>query len=79
MSEFELSAGVYSPNSLSIVGGEGAIIVDSAGKKYLDCVGGHGVASVGHANLKVAEAVKNAWGKSSLEHCKVKELTLYNF
>ncbi|MCK5471781.1 acetylornithine/succinylornithine family transaminase [Candidatus Gracilibacteria bacterium] len=61
MSEFELSAGVYSPNSLSIMKGEGAIVWDSAEKKYIDCVGGHGVTSVGHSNPKVAEAVKNAW------------------
>ncbi|MFH1546233.1 MAG: aminotransferase class III-fold pyridoxal phosphate-dependent enzyme [Patescibacteria group bacterium] len=61
MSEFELSAGVYSPNPLSIVGGEGAVVWDAAGKKYIDCVGGHGVSSVGHSNKKIAEAVKNAW------------------
>ena len=61
MSEFELSAGVYAPNSLSIVKGEGAVVWDAEGKKYIDCVGGHGVASVGHANREVAEAVGNAW------------------
>ncbi|MBU1089578.1 aspartate aminotransferase family protein [Patescibacteria group bacterium] len=61
MSEFELSAGVYSPNPLSIVGGEGAVVWDAAGEKYIDCVGGHGVSSVGHSNKKIAAAVKNAW------------------
>jgi len=61
MSEYELSAGVYSPNSLSVVKGEGALVWDADGKEYIDCVGGHGVSNVGHANKKVAEAVQAAW------------------
>jgi LysW-gamma-L-lysine/LysW-L-ornithine aminotransferase len=61
MSENDFSAGVYSTGSLSVVKGEGALIWDSEDKQYIDCVGGHGVASVGHANQKIAEAVKAAW------------------
>lgn len=61
MPEYDLSAGVYSPNSLSFAKGEGALLWDSEGKQYIDCVGGHGVANVGHANQKVAEAVKQSW------------------
>ncbi len=61
MNEFELSAGFYSPNSLSIVRGEGALIWDADGRQYIDCVGGHGVSNVGHGNQKVAEAIKSAW------------------
>ena len=61
MDEFQLSAGFYSENALAIVGGSGATVIDSSGKKYIDCVGGHGVAAVGHSNLKVAEAIQAAW------------------
>jgi len=55
-------SGFYSPNALSVVKGEGALVWDSHGNKYIDCVGGHGVANVGHANEKVSAAVKSTWG-----------------
>jgi LysW-gamma-L-lysine/LysW-L-ornithine aminotransferase len=45
-----------------IVRGENARLWDDRGKSYVDCVGGHGVASVGHANPKVAEAVARQAG-----------------
>ena len=61
MIESDLSAGFYSDDALAIVGGSGATVVDSAGKKYIDCVGGHGVANLGHSNSKIAEAVAAAW------------------
>ncbi|MFH1375562.1 MAG: acetylornithine/succinylornithine family transaminase [Patescibacteria group bacterium] len=61
MSEYELSVGVYSQNDLSIVSGSGALVQDSEGKEYIDCVGGHGVMNVGHANEAVAKAVQQAW------------------
>ena len=61
MAESNFSAGFYSNDALAIVGGEGAILFDAAGKKYIDCVGGHGVANLGHSNKKVAAAVQNAW------------------
>ena len=61
MSEYEFTVGSYSPNDLAIVSGEGALVRDSSGKEYIDCVGGHGVCNVGHANKQVAEAVQQAW------------------
>ena len=61
MSEFDLSAGFYSPDALAIVGGSGATLTDSDGKEYIDCVGGHGVANLGHANPKISAAVIAAW------------------
>jgi acetylornithine/LysW-gamma-L-lysine aminotransferase len=61
MSEFNLSAGFYSPDALAIVGGSGTTLVDSDGKQYIDCVGGHGVANLGHANPKISAAVTAAW------------------
>lgn len=61
MQEPELSVGVYSPSDLSIMGGSGALVQDADGKEYIDCVGGHGVMNVGHANESVAKAVQKAW------------------
>lgn len=61
MNESDFSAGFYSAGALAIVGGSGATVVDSEGKKYIDCVGGHGVANLGHGNQKIAEAVSSAW------------------
>jgi putrescine aminotransferase len=36
--------------------GQGAIITDVSGKEYIDCLGGYGVFSIGHAHPKVIEA-----------------------
>lgn len=49
---------IYPKRNCVIVNGSGARVVDSTGKEYIDCVGGHGVASVGHANSLVIEAIK---------------------
>ena len=48
---------VYNKQPLVLVRGEGARLWDADGKGYIDCVGGHGVANVGHANPAVMKAV----------------------
>ena len=48
---------VYPKRDITIVKGRGAEVWDDEGRRYIDCVAGIGVASVGHANLAVAEAV----------------------
>jgi acetylornithine/LysW-gamma-L-lysine aminotransferase len=50
-------SGVYSKQALVLVRGEGAHVWDIEGREYIDCVGGHGVANVGHANPAVVQAV----------------------
>jgi len=40
-----------------IVKGQGAILWDIKGKEYIDCMGGYGVAIVGHCNQKVIDAI----------------------
>src|SRR5512146_2342684 len=40
-----------------IVSGEGCWLTDADGKRYLDAVGGAFVASLGHGNAEIAEAV----------------------
>jgi acetylornithine/LysW-gamma-L-lysine aminotransferase len=48
---------VYPKRNVCIVRGENAKLWDDKGKVYVDCVAGHGVANIGHANPRVAEAV----------------------
>ena len=51
------SAGTYAKQPLVIVRGEGASLFDADGVEYLDCTSGHGVANLGHAHPKIAEAI----------------------
>ena len=48
---------VYPRRGVSIVRGAGATLWDDQGNAYLDCASGVGVASVGHANPAVAQAL----------------------
>ena len=48
---------VYPKRDITIVKGRGAEVWDDRGRRYIDCVAGIGVASVGHANPVVAEAL----------------------
>ncbi len=55
--ETQYSTGIYAKRELTVVRGEGARLWDEDGKAYIDCIGGMGVASVGHAHPKVAKAI----------------------
>lgn len=46
------------PLSLEIVKAEGALLFDTAGKEYLDLIGGISVANIGHRHPKVIEAIQ---------------------
>ena len=51
------STGIYTKHPIAIVRGDGASVWDSAGREYVDCMAGHGVANLGHAHPAVAQAV----------------------
>lgn len=55
--ETQHSAGTYAKQTLVIVRGQGASLFDADGVEYLDCSSGHGVANLGHAHPKIAEAL----------------------
>jgi acetylornithine/LysW-gamma-L-lysine aminotransferase len=55
--EERYDSALYPKRPLVIVRGEGARLWDADGREYIDCVGGHGVANVGHANPAVQQAV----------------------
>lgn len=50
-------SGLYPKQPLVLVQGQGARVWDATGKEYIDCIGGHGVANVGHANPAVIRAI----------------------
>ena len=56
--ENRYTSGVYPKRPVAIVQGEGARVWDETGQEYIDCVGGHGVAIVGHANPAVVAAIE---------------------
>jgi acetylornithine/LysW-gamma-L-lysine aminotransferase len=55
--ENKYTSGVYVKQDLTIVRGKGASLFDADGVEYLDCSSGHGVANLGHAHPKIAEAL----------------------
>ena len=48
---------VYPKRDLTLVRGAGAVVWDDAGRSYLDCAAGTGVACLGHAHPVVADAL----------------------
>ena len=55
--ELAHTSGVYSKRPVAIVRGQGAILWDADGNEYIDCVGGHGVANLGHAHPAIIKAI----------------------
>lgn len=56
--ESRYSSGVYAKRDLVIVKGKGAKLWDENDRQYIDCVGGIGVANIGHCNPYVIKAIK---------------------
>ncbi len=51
------TSGLYTKRPVAIVRGSGALLYDEDGREYVDCVGGQGMANLGHGNAAVAEAI----------------------
>jgi len=51
------TSGLYQKRDIVLVRGEGAVVWDEAGREYIDCVGGQGIANLGHGNVVVADAL----------------------
>lgn len=52
-------ANVYQRFPIALAKGKGAKVWDNNGREYIDCMGGYGVALVGHCNDKVVRAIKD--------------------
>ena len=59
--------------------GKGAILWDKSGKEYIDCMGGYGVALVGHCNNRVVNAIKEQAEKLITCHMSIYNDTRASF
>ena len=64
--EDRYGSGVYGQQSIALVRGEAARLWDEAGREYIDCMGGHGVANVGHAHPAVVAAIREQAGRLTI-------------
>ncbi len=55
--EAQVASGVYSKRDLVIVRGSGALLYDQNGREYIDCVGGQGIANIGHCHPHLVAAL----------------------
>ncbi|GIV96088.1 MAG: acetylornithine aminotransferase [Herpetosiphonaceae bacterium] len=53
------SSGVYGLRGMTLVRGEGAILWDDRGRRYVDCTAAYGVASLGHCHPALVAAVRD--------------------
>lgn len=56
--ENQIHANVYHRYPVIINKGKDTVLWDNKGKKYIDCMGGYGVAVVGHCNQFVVDSIK---------------------
>lgn len=56
--EDQYLAGLYQRFPVNLSKGKGSRVWDTNGKEYIDCMGGYGVALVGHCNDRVVAAIK---------------------
>lgn len=56
--ENQYESGVYGKQSIVLVRGRGARVWDMDGTEYIDCIGGHGAAAMGHAHPAIVTAVQ---------------------
>ena len=52
-------SGVYSKHQVVMVSGKGSNVWDENGREYIDCVGGYGVATIGHSHPDVVQAIRD--------------------
>ena len=72
-SEDDFLGHLYQRFPIVIDRGKGAKVWDDAGKEYIDCMAGYGVALVGHCNDRVVEAIK-----AQIEKLMVCHMSTYN-
>lgn len=56
--EKRYDSGVYHKHDVVLVRGQGATLWDEQGRSYIDCVGGYGVANLGHAHPDIVRAMQ---------------------
>jgi LysW-gamma-L-lysine/LysW-L-ornithine aminotransferase len=66
--EDQYLAHLYQRFPINIALGKDAYIWDTSGKEYVDCMGGYGVALVGHCNNRIVKAIKEQAEKLIICH-----------
>ena len=79
MSEDQFMGNLYQRFPVTIERGEGAHVWDTEGKEYIDCMGGYGVALVGHQNKRVNSAIKEQIDKIITVHSSLYNKTREEF
>lgn len=64
---------IYQRFPINISKGKGATVWDTSGREYIDCMGGYGVALVGHCNDRVVQAIKD-----QVENLITCHMSIYN-
>jgi len=78
-SEESFVGDLYQRFPVTISKGKGCKVWDTSGKEYLDCMGGYGVALVGHCNDRVIQAITNQVQELITCHMSVYNNTRLNF
>jgi len=79
MSEDQFMGNLYQRFPVTIEKGVGAHVWDIDGKEYIDCMGGYGVALVGHQNQRVNKAIKEQLDKIITVHSSLYNKTREEF
>ena len=79
MSEDQYMGNLYQRFPVTVEKGKGAHVWDIEGKEYIDCMGGYGVALVGHQNQRVNNAIKEQVDKIITVHSSLYNKTREEF
>ena len=79
MSEDQFMGNLYQRFPVTVEKGKGAHVWDVDGKEYIDCMGGYGVALVGHQNQRVNNAIKEQVDKIITVHSSLYNKTREEF
>lgn len=79
MTEDDFMGGLYQRFPVTVEKGVGAHVWDVDGKEYIDCMGGYGVAIVGHQNKRVVKAIKEQVDKIITVHSSLYNKTREEF
>ncbi|MDE1770011.1 MAG: aspartate aminotransferase family protein [Thaumarchaeota archaeon] len=79
MTEDQFMGNIYQRFPVTIERGLGAHVWDANGKEYIDCMGGYGVALVGHCNPRVVKAIKEQLDKIITVHSSLYNKTRETF
>ena len=79
MSEDQYLGNLYQRFPVVVEKGLGSHVWDSNGKDYIDCMGGYGVALVGHRNERVVNAIKSQIEKIITVHSSLYSKTREEF